>query len=66
MASSTIGSAIQDYLFVCRTEAKSPQTVRWYQQKLEYFASFLNRKTSNAVCAASIGTISGLSYDISR
>lgn len=48
MASSTIGSAIQDYLFVCRTEAKSPETVRWYQQKLEYFASFLNRKTSNA------------------
>lgn len=26
---------------MCQTEGKSPRTIRWYQQKLEYFVSFL-------------------------
>jgi len=39
---SAIQHVIDDYVLCCQTEGKSPRTVRWYQQKLEYFASFLS------------------------
>ncbi len=31
------------YTLLCQAEGKSPRTVRWYRQKLDYFASFLEK-----------------------
>ncbi len=39
---STMQNVIADYILCCQTEGKSPRTVRWYRQKLVYFASFLS------------------------
>ena len=38
---STMQHVIDDYILCCQTEGKSPRTVRWYQQKLQYFVSYL-------------------------
>jgi len=37
----SLETLIRHYLLLCQTEGKSPRTIRWYQQKLEYFVSFL-------------------------
>jgi len=37
----SLETLIAHYLFFCQTEGKSPRTMRWYQQKLGYFAAFL-------------------------
>ena len=37
---NSLETLIGDYLLCCQTEAKSPRTVRWYQQKLAYLESF--------------------------
>jgi len=37
----SLETLIRHYLLLCQTEGKSPGTIRWYQQKLEYFVSFL-------------------------
>lgn len=37
MKTQTLPQAIEHFLVCCRAEAKSPQTIRWYGQKLSYF-----------------------------
>jgi len=37
----SLNSAIMEYILFCRTEGKSPRTIRWYRQKLDYFEHFL-------------------------
>ena len=39
--SDSLKVMIGQYLLCCQAEGKSAQTVRWYAQKLAYFASFL-------------------------
>jgi site-specific recombinase XerD len=34
---------ISFFILLCQTDGKSPRTVRWYHQKLDYFASFLEK-----------------------
>ena len=47
MRPTTIDEVVKDYVFVCRTEGKSPKTVRWYEHKLDHFSSFLERNGSS-------------------
>ncbi len=37
----SLETSIAHYLLFCQTEGKSPRTIRWYQQKLGYFTTFL-------------------------
>lgn len=43
-AADTIDTLIPHYLLTCKTEGKSRRTIDWYQQKLEYFVSFLKER----------------------
>jgi len=38
-----LGEVIKEYLLCCQIEGKSPKTVAWYGQKLQYFDEFLRR-----------------------
>jgi len=42
----SLETLIGDYLLCCQTESKSQTTIRWYEQKLGYFASFLTQSAS--------------------
>lgn len=42
-AASPLGAFIAHYILYCQTDGKSSTTIRWYRQKLEYFASFLRQ-----------------------
>lgn len=44
MAGYSLDSAIMEYILLCRIEGKSPKTIRWYRQKLDYFGHFLRQK----------------------
>lgn len=46
---------ISYYVLFCQAEGKSTRTVRWYRQKLEYFANFLREHG----CATQIEEIDG-------
>lgn len=37
----SLSALVKFYISCCRTEGKSPATVRWYRQKLDYFVRFL-------------------------
>jgi site-specific recombinase XerD len=50
----SLGDAITEYILCCRIEGKSPKTISWYRQKLEYLDSFLRQ-----------GGHSGLVHEIS-
>lgn len=43
MSDEQLGEVIKEYLLCCQIEGKSPKTVAWYGQKLQYFDEFLRR-----------------------
>jgi site-specific recombinase XerD len=44
MAGYPLDSAVMEYILFCRIEGKSPNTIRWYRQKLDYFEHFLRER----------------------
>ena len=43
MKEGQLVDVLREYLLCCRIEGKSPRTIAWYRQKLEYFDEFLRR-----------------------
>lgn len=41
MSGEQLGEVTREYLLCCKIEGKSPKTIAWYRQKLEYLDSFL-------------------------
>ncbi|MBC7264764.1 MAG: tyrosine-type recombinase/integrase [Chloroflexi bacterium] len=47
-AGNSVETLVRNYLLCCQIEGKSPRTIRWYRQKLEYFLVFLRNQGQSA------------------